>query len=130
MNQNFLDIIENISDRDPRFRPDVYPFVLEALSYTQKKFKKDRHVSGKELLAGMKELLMKRYGPMTMTVLEHWGIKSTEDFGHVVFNLVENRLLSKTEDDCLDEFRDRYDFKEVFDHGYRKHLARKISRMR
>ena len=54
---------------------------------------------------------------MTITVLEHWGIKSTEDFGNIVFNLVENRVLSKTEDDSIEEFRDGYDFAEVFDFG-------------
>jgi uncharacterized repeat protein (TIGR04138 family) len=65
-----------------------------------------------------------------MTVLEHWGVKSTEDFGNIVFNLVENRVLSKTEDDSIDEFRDGYDFGEAFDSGYRKQLAKKLSRMR
>jgi uncharacterized repeat protein (TIGR04138 family) len=67
---------------------------------------------------------------MTMTVLEHWGIISTEDFGNVVFNLVNNKVLSKTEEDDIESFRNVYDFDVVFDKGYHRTLARRISRLR
>jgi uncharacterized repeat protein (TIGR04138 family) len=130
MSQNFGVIIERIHDQDSRYREDAYAFVMEALSFTQKKLNCPRHVTGIELLDGIKGLLIKKFGPLTMTVLKHWGIGRTEDFGNIVFNLVENRILSKTEEDNIDQFRDGYDFTEVFYNGYRKHLARKISRMR
>ncbi len=130
MSQNFGVIIERIHDQDSRYREDAYAFVMEALSFTQKKLNRPRHVTGIELLDGIKGLLIKKFGPLTMTVLKHWGIGRTEDFGNIVFNLVENRILSKTEEDNIDQFRDGYDFTEVFYNGYRKHLARKISRMR
>ena len=130
MNEEFEAIIEDIYEKDVRYRHDAYIFVMEALSYTQKKYKRTKHVKGEEMLQGMKELLLNKFGPMTLTVLKHWGIKNTEDFGNIVFNLVENRVLSKTDDDNIEEFRDGYDFGEVFDSGYRKQLAKKISRMR
>lgn len=130
MNEKFEIIVEDICGKDPRYKGDAYAFVMEALAYTQKKFKRHKHVNGEEMLKGMRELLLKKFGPMTMTVLAHWGIKKTEDFGNIIFNLVENRVLSKTEDDKIEEFRNGYDFGEVFDSGYRKQLARKISRMR
>ena len=130
MNSEFETIVENIYEKDVRYREGAYIFVMEALAYTQKKFKRTKHVKGEEMLQGMKELLLHKFGPMTITVLEYWGIKNTEDFGNIVFNLVENRVLSKTEDDSIEEFRDGYDFEEVFDSGYRKQLAKKISRMR
>lgn len=130
MNEEFEIIVEEIHAKDTRYKEDAYVFVMEALSYTQKKFKRSKHVKGEEMLQGMRELLLKKFGPMTMTVLEHWGIKSTEDFGNIVFNLVENRVLSKTEEDNIEEFRDGYNFDEAFDSGYRKQLAKKISRMR
>jgi uncharacterized repeat protein (TIGR04138 family) len=130
MSKKFNAIIEDIYEKDCRYKEDAYIFVMEALAYTQKKFKRDKHVKGEEMLQGMKELLLEKFGPMTMTVLEHWGIKSTEDFGNIVFNLVENRVLSKTEDDNIEEFKNGYNFEEVFDSGYRKQLAKKISRMR
>jgi uncharacterized repeat protein (TIGR04138 family) len=130
MNNEFETIIEDIYERDVRYREDAYIFVMEALAYTQKKYKCTKHVKGEEMLKGMRELLLNKFGPMTLTVLKHWGITNTEDFGNIVFNLVENRVLSKTEDDTIEEFKDGYDFGEVFDSGYRKQLAKKISRMR
>ena len=130
MNKKFETIIEDICETDCRYREDAYVFVMEALAYTQKKFKRLKHVKGEEMLQGMREFLLNKYGPMTMAVLEHWGIKNTEDFGNIIFNLVENQVLSKTEDDNIEEFRNGYNFEEVFDSGYRKQLAKKISRMR
>ena len=130
MSNEFETIVEEIYEKDIRYKEDAYVFVMEALAYTQKKFKRTKHVKGEEMLQGMKELLLNKFGPMTLTVLKHWGINNTEDFGNIVFNLVENRVLSKTEDDNIEEFRDGYDFGEVFDSGYRKQLAKRISRMR
>jgi len=101
VSKEFYNIVVRIAENDPRYKEDAYIFVMEALSYTQKKFNAQRHLSGEEILSGMRELLIEKYGPMTMTVLKHWGIKNTEDFGNVVFNLVESRVLSKTEEDSL-----------------------------
>ena len=130
MSQQFSSIIEEIYEKDPRYKMDAYAFVMEALSFTQKKLRSPKHVTGEEMLDGIRDLLLEKFGPMTMTVLNYWGIKNTEDIGHIVFNLVDNKILSKTEDDTLDNFRNAYDFEEVFYHGYRKQLAKKISRMR
>jgi uncharacterized repeat protein (TIGR04138 family) len=130
MNHDFECIVEQIYEADKRYKEDAYVFVMEALSYTQRKFRSPKHVSGEEMLQGMKELLIKRYGPMTMSVLKYWGIQSTEDFGNIVFNLVENKVLTKTEDDNIDHFRNGYNFDDVFNVGYRKLLHKKISRMR
>ena len=130
MSQNFNDIIDSICERDLRYKEDAYDFVMEALSFTQRKFRRSKHVTGEELLAGIRDLLLDRYGPLTLSVLKHWGIKSTEDIGNIVFNLVENKVLSKTDEDKVESFRDGYDFREVFDSGYRKLLEKKISRMR
>lgn len=130
MNKNFNDIVERICERDIRYRHDAYDFLMEALSYTQKRFRRSKHVTGEELLEGIKYLLLERYGPLTMSVLRHWGIRRTDDIGNIVFNLVESKVLSKTDDDRIEHFRDAYDFEEVFTKGYRHLLAKKISRMR
>jgi len=130
MSEKFEDIVERITESDFRYKREAYAFVMEALSYTQKKFKSIAHVTGEEMLDGMKELLLDKYGPMTKAVLDHWGIQTTEDFGNIVFHLVESKVLSKTKDDQLENFVNRYDFDEVFIKEYRKKLHRKISRMR
>lgn len=116
---NFDEVIDLIAARDPRYRKDAYVFVREALDHTQRmigKPKKDeiRHVSGRELLAGMREYALQQYGPMTTTVLEEWGVRRCEDFGELVFNMVESGLLAKTDKDSRDDFKNGYSFEEAF----------------
>ncbi len=130
MNQQFDAVMDMICEKDSRYKREAYEFVMEALTYTQKRFRRAKHVTGAELLVGIKQLLQRKFGLMTMTVLEYWGIKNTQDFGHIVFNLVNYKMLSKTEEDTLESFQNVYDFREVFDVGYRKRFHRQVSRMR
>jgi uncharacterized repeat protein (TIGR04138 family) len=109
-----LEKIEAIVTRDTRYKIDAYSFVLETLNYSVRKLKSRRHVRGKELLDGVKQYAMGQFGPMVCTVFEHWGLKSTEDVGNIVFSLVDAGILSKTEEDSIDDFRNGYDFKKVF----------------
>ena len=130
MNQEFYDIIDEICGIDSRYKSDAYEFVMEALAYSQKKFHRQKHVNGEELLLGIKDLLIDKFGPMARQVLNYWGVESTEDFGNIVFNLVDRQILSKDKNDHIESFRNAYDFKEVFERGYRKLLEKRISRMR
>lgn len=130
MDENFYNKVEMVCAQDPRYKPGAYEFVIEALRYTQRRFKKERHVSGEDLLSGIKELTIKKFGPLALNVLHYWGVKTTEDFGHIVFNMVQHKLLSKQEDDSFDSFRNGYDFEEVFRKGYRRQLEKDISRIR
>lgn len=130
MNEEFYNTVSVICKEDPRYYPAAYEFVMEALSFSQKKFKKSKHISGEELLAGIRSLLLKKFGPMTVTVLKHWGIKTTDDFGNIVYNLVENKVFAKDAHDHYDSFKNAYDFDEVFIKGYRKQLARRLKTMR
>ena len=116
---NFEEILENIVAKDSRYQRDAYCFLREALDHTQKavsKSKKNeiRHVSGQELLAGIRDYALSQFGPMTITVLEEWGIRSCEDFGEMVFNMVASNLLAKTENDTREDFKDGYDFESAF----------------
>ncbi|MEW5894365.1 MAG: Minf_1886 family protein [Candidatus Omnitrophota bacterium] len=130
MKQEIDNLIELICLEDPRYHEDAYDFILEALSFSQKKYRRAKHVTGKQMLEGVKELVMKRFGPMGRSVLKYWGINGTEDVGHIVFNLIKKKVLTKSEEDCLEDFKDVYDFERVFEHIYRKRLDKKISRMR
>ena len=130
MDEEFYSIVSNICRKDPRYHPEAYEFVMEALSFSQKKFKKSKHVSGNELLQGIKAFLLNKFGPMTLTVLKHWGIVITDDFGNIVFNLVEYKILAKDTEDQYESFKNAYDFDEVFDKGYRKQLAKRLKSMR
>jgi uncharacterized repeat protein (TIGR04138 family) len=115
----FEEGLDKIWTKDPRYARDAYVFVKEALDHTQKTIIKEnkggvRHVTGQELLRGIRELALTQFGPMAMTVLEEWGIRACEDFGEIVFNMVEGELLAKTENDSRADFAGGYDFFEAF----------------
>lgn len=116
---SFEEALEQILAKDPRFQRDAYRFVREALDFTQKNIIKEnkgqmRHVSGQELLSGIREFALAQFGPMTITVLEEWGVRTCKDFGDIVFNMVETGWLAKTDKDTRDDFRDGYDFNDAF----------------
>jgi len=113
-----IQTLRKIVEKDPRYSVEAYLFVLEALFCTRKKFKKEKHVSGQELLEGIKDLALNRYGSTAKMVFNHWGIKKTVDLGDIVFNMVNAKLLSKTEEDSLDDFKDVYNFEDVFIKDY------------
>lgn len=111
---DFNSAVEQISQKDLRYKPDSYEFICAALCFTQKKFKKEGHLSGRELLQGIREFAIEKYGPMAKAVLEYWGINKTGDFGNIVFNLIEKKVFFKTESDSIDDFKDVYDFDSAF----------------
>lgn len=116
---NFDEVVERIVERDPRYTRDAYGLLREALDFTQQQVHKKsrgkvRHVTGNELLDGIRQYALQQYGPMTITVLEESGIRNTQDIGEVVFNMVENRLLAKTEEDSRADFVNGYDFETAF----------------
>jgi uncharacterized repeat protein (TIGR04138 family) len=119
MQDSFEEAIELIQRSDRRYHRDAYWFVREALDFTQKTTGKDhrghiRHVSGQELLEGIREYALKQFGPMAMMVMEEWGIHSGQDFGEIVFNMVDIGVLAKTEKDSRADFGGGYDFYEAF----------------
>ena len=107
--------MEKIVKKDKRYNAEAYNFVMEALHYTVSKLDKHRHVTGQELLEGIKEYALEQFGVMTGTVFEHWGVRRTEDFGEIVFNMVEAGLMGSTDTDSKDDFKSGYDFSEAFD---------------
>lgn len=114
-----LQRLHDITQKDTRYALEAYMFVLEAIQYTRTKYHKEKHVSGHELLEGIKDLALRRFGAMAIAVFEHWGILQTIDFGHIVFNMVNNKILHKTEEDRLEDFKDYFNFEKVFIQDYR-----------
>jgi uncharacterized repeat protein (TIGR04138 family) len=116
---NFDEAVELILVRDARYTREAYTFVREALDFTQNLIVKEkrsriRHVSGQELLDGIRQFALHQFGPMTVTVLAEWGIRNCKDFGEIVFNMVETGLLAKTDRDSRDDFQNGYDFTDAF----------------
>ena len=115
----FAEALESIVANSPRYHRDGYIFLRDALDFTttqQKKIKgvSVRHVTGPELLDGVRQHALKEFGPMVITVFDSWGIQSCEDVGHMVFNLIGAGVFGKTEEDSIKDFKNVYDFKEAF----------------
>ena len=118
--KNFPEVIKEIHASDPRYGKGAYYFIREALDHTLKKLKKDQsknkgHVSGTQLLDGIRDYALDRFGPMTLTLMEHWNIQKCRDFGDIVFNLVDFGILGRTENDSLENFEGGYSFEEAFE---------------
>ena len=107
--------IELIRREDPRYGAEAYEFVLLALNRVVGALPERRHITGAELAEGIRDLAIELYGPMARTVLEHWGLRRTIDFGHIVFHLIDHRILSRTESDRIEDFADVFDFDDAFD---------------
>jgi uncharacterized repeat protein (TIGR04138 family) len=123
--ENFDKILDQIVEKDPRYHRDAYLFVREALDHTQRLAAKtvrgsakqeSRHVSGQELLAGIRTCALDQFGPMAFMVLEEWGVHRCEDFGEIVFNLIEHGggMFGKSERDSREDFKGVWDFDEAF----------------
>jgi uncharacterized repeat protein (TIGR04138 family) len=115
----FAEALDSIVRSDPRYQRDAYVFLRDALDFTTKQQKKAkgtgiRHVSGPELLEGVRQYALKEFGPMVMTVFDNWGLHTSEDIGNMVFNLIGAGIFGKTEEDSIEDFRNVYDFEEVF----------------
>lgn len=104
----------DLSQKHGRFRANAYKFVMDAVQYTVNRLPERRHVTGEELLGGIRDLARQAFGPMAKTVFDQWGIRRTEDFGTIVFQLVDAGLLGKTDADKQSDFSGGYDFNEAF----------------
>lgn len=118
-----------------RYHTDAYRFVFEALQYTQDKLQKPKgrardgesdetddveaHITGQELLNGIRELSLKRFGLLAQTVFRTWGVQDTSDFGRIVFELVDRGEMRKTERDSIDDFVGVFEFEDALDREYR-----------
>jgi len=119
-NTDFNEVVRTIRKDDPRYARGAYYFLRQALDYSLKEMHrkgeldKSNHLSGQQLLEGIRLYALDQYGPMVPTVFEYWGVNNCRDFGNIVFNLVSCRVLGKTDQDSPEDFNDGYDFKEAF----------------
>ena len=112
---DFFKKLQKIINFDPRYKEDAYFFVMTSLDRALGFLEKPRHLSGHELLQSIREESREQFGPMTATVFEHWGIKNSLDFGHIVFNMVREGILTKTDEDKIEDFEETLSFENFFD---------------
>jgi uncharacterized repeat protein (TIGR04138 family) len=111
-------IMERLRKRHPAYNETAYLFILAALHHTIERVGETRHITGRELAEGCRDLALGRFGLMARTVLEHWGIRCTRDLGEIVFALVECGVLVKQEGDCASDFEAVFCFDEAFERNY------------
>jgi uncharacterized repeat protein (TIGR04138 family) len=120
--------ILDLCREDPRFSYEAYEFVCDAVTFTQDRLGRagsesdgedeDRHVSGGELLRGVCDLAVQQFGLMAPVVFKRWGVRTTDDVGTMVFNLIKVERLSKSDRDCPDDFRDLFDLHQALAEGF------------
>jgi uncharacterized repeat protein (TIGR04138 family) len=107
------------------FSQEAFHFVRQGLAHTVKfvhgeseeapePARPDRHVSGQQLCLGLRDFALQQYGMLAKTVLSRWGIHKTEDFGRIVFAMIDSGLMRRSDEDTLEDFRGVYDFDEAF----------------
>jgi uncharacterized repeat protein (TIGR04138 family) len=114
--------IEEIVKADKRYTVQAVSFVYEGLGYTAKKMPEaiaektePKHISGQDLARGLRDLALERYGRLAITVLNRWGIKTTRDFGEIVYLMISHKWMSAQPTDTVDDFNNVYDFKTAFE---------------
>jgi len=115
----FQDAVDAVSRDDRRYHPEAYLFLRDSLEATIKRRKKAKkeaggHVAAAELLDGFRIHAVGEFGPMAMTVLDYWGVRSCEDVGQMVFNLVNAGVFGKTDEDTPESFAGGFDFQSAF----------------
>ena len=130
--RTFEEALALILATDKRYPRDAYVFLRLALNFSIKTLNKPdhgpgRHLSGTELLEGIRLYALREFGPIARTVLAAWGITRTEDFGDIVFNLVDHGVLGKTDEDKKEDFANGYSFHEAFTIPYLPAAAKRVS---
>jgi uncharacterized repeat protein (TIGR04138 family) len=130
----YLARLADLVRRDPRYAYEAYEFVFAALNHTQRLLGRtpneddlsaaepQHHVSGRELVNGIRDLSLREFGMMARVVFRLWGINRTDDFGEIVFNLVQENLMSKTDHDTREDFCNIYDLDRALVEEFRIEL--------
>jgi uncharacterized repeat protein (TIGR04138 family) len=134
---DFDEVVALIRKEDARYDRQAYHFIRAGLDHTVKarrtregeaRPKGTAHVSGQELLEGLRAYALDQFGPLARTVLEAWGVKRCGDFGEVVFNLIDYNVFSKTAGDRREDFAEFYTFEEAFEAPFRPTAAQRRTR--
>jgi len=115
---DFGEKLDLIVRRNPRYDREAYLFLRDALDHTVRLRKKARegidHVTGQQLLEGIRQFALKQYGPMVPTVLGYWGVRGCEDFGVMVYDFIREGVFGKTDADSIEHFSNGYNFHDAF----------------
>ncbi len=115
---SFWGAVEKIRERDKRYSPEAFAFVMDTIDHAILRIGERRHVSAAELLDYMCEFAKSRYGVMAYTVLRRWGLRGTEDVGSVVYRLIDQHVLAEQEGDSPADFSGVFNLRNRLEEQY------------
>lgn len=129
---NFLEAVNKIVSKDPRYSAEAYEFIRNAVNYTaikleRHKNKDSKHISGRELLIGIADYASEQFGPFAKDVLLNWGIVDGLAIGNIVFNMINEKLLTANENDSLEDFAIDFNFEKVLLERFKNINPQKIN---
>jgi uncharacterized repeat protein (TIGR04138 family) len=116
--------LQEIAAADGRYCPEALEFVHEGLGHTVRMLGKSedetekRHISGADLADGLRTLAIEKWGRLAKSVLNKWGVRTTRDFGEIVYLMIEYEWMSAQPSDTIDDFNNLYDFKSALEDAY------------
>jgi len=119
--QSFEETVARICDKDSKFDIEAYYFVREGLDYAAEKYKEGesrRHVTGRELCEALREYALDEFGPSAYMVMTEWNLTKTDDFGEIVYRLINEGVFGKEQKDSKEDFKNVYDFADAFKAPY------------
>jgi uncharacterized repeat protein (TIGR04138 family) len=118
--------LELLSEKYPCFRWESFNFILAGMNFTRVRTGERRHITGRELSEGIRDFALGEFGPLAYSVLEHLGIRSTEDLGKAVFAMIEAGILFRDEKDSIRDFEGLFSLKETLRDDYRRKLRERF----
>lgn len=116
--------LDQIAAQDGRYDARALKFVYEGLGATIDKLRQQadddtpRHITGQQLAYGLAELAKQRWGRLAAMVLNYWGVKTTRDFGEIVYLMISHHWMTSQETDRIEDFDNVYDFTDMFENQY------------
>jgi len=118
--------IEEIAKKDGRYNAMAFKFVHDGLAKIVERIRESRgyepephHISGQELALGIAELAIDRWGRLARLVFYRWGVRSSRDFGEIVYLMIENGWMTAQETDTIEDFDDVFDFETIFEKQFK-----------
>jgi uncharacterized repeat protein (TIGR04138 family) len=125
------DQFDEILQKDPRYPPEAYEFIFDALNYVQVRQQRQsrqppsegpRHVSARDLVEGARDLALEEFGFLAPTVFRLWNLTDTSDIGEVVYNLIAVGQMSQSPDDRREDFNGLFDLEASLRGGFAMHV--------
>ncbi len=107
------DKLTQIALDDPTYNREAYLFVLNGLNWSFRQLGHRRHLSGQELTECLVAFAQEEFGGLADCVLKEWGIFATRDLGEIVYNLIDEGMMSKEPNDAIEDFDKVLDLEEA-----------------